>query len=113
MPPRNKPVACCAPPHHNPLAEEVRTGMVCLAKAIADPTRLEVLRLLADQAAPVCACDIAALFELSQPTMSHHLKKLADAGLVRSERSGLWNYYEIDEGAMQRLERLTALVAPR
>ncbi len=108
---RNKPVACCAPPHHDPLAEPVRTDLVSLAKAIADPTRLEVVRLLAAQAAPVCACDIAALFELSQPTMSHHLKKLVDAGLVRSERSGLWNYYTVDADASARLMGLVRLVA--
>ncbi len=112
MLPRNKPVTCCAPPHHDPLADAERASLVSLAKAIADPTRVEVLRLLAAQAAPVCACDIAALFELSQPTISHHLKKLADAGLVRSERSGLWNYYEIEAGAAQRLEGLTTLITP-
>jgi ArsR family transcriptional regulator len=65
-------------------------------RALADPVRLEVLALIASRPVPICVCDIVARFELSQPTISHHLKVLREAGLVRSARRGKWAYYSVD-----------------
>ncbi len=68
-------------------------------KALADPTRLRMLDLLAQQSAPLCVCEITDQFELHQPTISHHLRILREAGLIRGERRGTWAYYSAtDEG---------------
>lgn len=64
-------------------------------KALADPTRLTILASLWRAAAPVCICDFNAALELSQPTISHHMAKLREAGLVESEKQGIWVYYRI------------------
>ena len=64
-------------------------------KVLGDPTRLRILALLAASEEPVCACDCACGIPLEQPTISHHLKVLRDAGLVESERRGTWAYYRI------------------
>ena len=81
-----------------------------IAKALSDPTRIEVLRLLAQQAGPVCACDIVDHFDLSQPTVSHHLKTLKEAGLLRGRRSGLWVFYEIAAGSDELLVDFSRLL---
>ena len=65
-------------------------------KALADATRFQVFSLIASRPEPICVCDIVARFELSQPTISHHLRVLRSAGLVTSTRRGTWSYYEID-----------------
>jgi len=62
-------------------------------KALADPTRLEMLRLLRAQSGPTCVCDIVDHFDLAQPTISHHLKTLKEAGLLRQSRVGIWSFY--------------------
>jgi ArsR family transcriptional regulator len=62
-------------------------------RALGDPTRLEIFRLIAAQADPICVCDIVGRFEVSQPTISHHLKVLREAGLVTVSRRGIWAYY--------------------
>jgi ArsR family transcriptional regulator len=62
-------------------------------KALADPTRLRMLDLLARQAQPLCVCDITSQFDLHQPTISHHLRILREAQLIASERRGVWSYY--------------------
>ena len=66
-------------------------------KAIGHPVRLQIMELLAEQASPVCACDIESRFTLSQPTISHHLRVLRKADLVESERRGTWIYYSARE----------------
>lgn len=81
-----------------------------LLKALGDETRLEIVGLLAAAGQPLCACDIEAHFDLSQPTISHHLKVLRKAGWLRSERRGTWIFYAIDRDAVPRLQALvTAL----
>lgn len=80
-----------------------------MLKALADPTRLEILRVIAAQPGPVCACDIVDRFDLSQPTISHHLKALRDAGLLTSRRRGLWRFYEPDPEGLDRLAGLPSL----
>ncbi len=62
-------------------------------KALADPTRLRMLDLLAQQAHPLCVCDITSQFDLHQPTISHHLRILREAQLISGERRGVWSYY--------------------
>ena len=107
---RTKPTACCEPRQVKPLPKRKRDRLAAVAKALADPGRIEILSLLAQQTAPVCACDIVAHLELSQPTVSHHLKTLKDAGLIRAGRSGLWAFYEIDRHAARATESLTDLL---
>lgn len=66
-----------------------------LLKALADPTRLQMVGMLKRSSAPVCICDFTASFELSQPTISHHMAKLKEAGLVEVSKAGIWAYYRL------------------
>ncbi|HEY7599734.1 MAG TPA: metalloregulator ArsR/SmtB family transcription factor [Candidatus Limnocylindrales bacterium] len=75
-----------------------------LLSAIADPTRLAILRQLA--AGECCACDIAACYDLRQPTVSHHLKVLRDAGWLEAERRGTWIWYSLRPQAAERLRAI-------
>jgi ArsR family transcriptional regulator, arsenate/arsenite/antimonite-responsive transcriptional repressor len=92
---------CCevpqAPP---PLAEDARERIVATFRALGDPTRLEIFRLLAAQSEPVCVCDVVDRFEVSQPTISHHLRILREAGLVTVSRRGVWAWYAPDPKAL-------------
>jgi len=107
---RTKPEGCCAPVSVEPLPEERLDRWSRVAKALSDPNRLEILRLVARQAGPLCACDIVGHMDLSQPTVSHHLKILKDAGLLQASRSGLWMFYTVDPGATDALADLTAVL---
>lgn len=82
-----------------------------LLQALADPTRLEIVRQLA--ASPeVCACDFTSCCGVSQPTVSHHLRVLREAGAVDSERRGTWVFYRVRPEVAERLARLAALLSP-
>lgn len=72
-------------------------------KALADPTRLQMIGVLKRSAEPVCICDFTAAFDLSQPTISHHMAKLREAGLVEATKDGIWAYYRLS----RRLEAKT------
>ena len=85
--------------------------LATMLKALADPTRLEILRIVAAQTGPVCACDIVDRFALSQPTISHHLKILKNAGLLISERSGLWSFFTPDPEGMRSIGELRPLLS--
>jgi ArsR family transcriptional regulator len=74
-----------------------------IAKALGDPIRLQLVDVLRGHAGKVCVCELVPLFDLSQPTVSHHLKVLRDAGLVSSERKGLWAYYYVLPEALDEL----------
>jgi ArsR family transcriptional regulator len=92
---------CCAtdePPMPPAAAEQLAATF----KALADPTRVAIVNRLTKLEA-VCVCDLTAAFELSQPTISHHLKILRDAGLVEVERRGTWAYYRLVPDAIQVL----------
>ncbi|MBI3910235.1 MAG: winged helix-turn-helix transcriptional regulator [Armatimonadetes bacterium] len=89
-------VRCCTPPAPSRLGPEAAACCAHLFRALADETRLQILGLLAAAREALCVCDIEANFALSQPTISHHLKVLREAGLVRAERRGLWVYYSLD-----------------
>ena len=76
-----RPAGCCDIPNEPiPLPITERDGLVTMFKALADPTRLEIFRLVAAQEAPICACDVVDRFQVSQPTISHHMKVLKEAG---------------------------------
>ena len=92
-----RPPDCCeAPTPVVTLPAAERERLVGLFKALGDGTRLEVFRLIAEQDAPVCVCDIVDRFNVSQPTISHHLKVLRDAGLITVSRRGNWSFYAAD-----------------
>ncbi|HVX32859.1 MAG TPA: metalloregulator ArsR/SmtB family transcription factor [Solirubrobacterales bacterium] len=77
--------------------------MAVVAKALGDPTRIQLVDVLRKHAGKVCVCELVPLFDLAQPTVSHHLKVLRDACLVGSERKGLWAYYYVIPGALEEL----------
>jgi DNA-binding transcriptional ArsR family regulator len=80
-------------------------------KALSDPTRVAIVNRLS-AAAEVCVCDLTAAFDLSQPTVSHHLKVLREAGLVESQGRGTWAYYRLVPEAVERLRDAFAVSAP-
>ena len=77
--------------------------MAVVAKALGDPVRLQLIDVLRRHAGKVCVCELVPLFEIGQPTLSHHLKKLREAGIVGSERQGLWAYYYVIPDALKEL----------
>jgi ArsR family transcriptional regulator len=79
------------------------TSLLIRLKALGDPTRLKILRQLLRAREPVCVCEISAVHELSQPTISHHLKLLREAGLIRGQRRGTWVYYRPNRYALSEL----------
>jgi ArsR family transcriptional regulator, arsenate/arsenite/antimonite-responsive transcriptional repressor len=85
--------ACCSP-GARPLAEEARHDLAARFKALADPTRVAIVNLLAG-ARELCVCVLVEQLGLSQPTISHHLRILREAGLVNVERRGTWAYYSL------------------
>jgi len=97
VPPTELPVRqrgiCCDLPV--PVDERWAQERAALLKALADPTRLSMVAALRGASAPVCICDFTAAYELSQPTISHHMGKLRTAGLVESSRQGVWVYYRL------------------
>ena len=109
---RTRPAGCCPPRAVRPLPQGKLEHLARVAKALADPRRIEMVRLLAQQLAPVCACDIVERFDLSQPTVSHHLKILREAGLIRRTQQGLWAFYELDQEGARVLGGLSDLVEP-
>ncbi len=108
---RSKPQGCCSLKAVRPMPKARASRYVRLLKALADPTRLEIMRVVAAQGGPVCACDIVDRFDLSQPTISHHLKILRDAGLLTTRRKGLWSFYEPDPEGLEAIFRLTTQIA--
>ncbi len=93
---RARPEGCCPLEEIPPLPSQKRAEFVSVFKALSDPTRLEILRLIAAQDGQTCVCDIVDHFDLSQPTISHHLKILRDAGLLAASRMGIWSFYALD-----------------
>ena len=111
MPTRARPEGCCPLLPVRRLRPSVRDRQVRLFKALADPTRLEILRLLSAQTGPVCACDLVDHFELAQPTISPHLRILREAGLLTSSKLGIWSFYAVDPGAVALLREVPRLAA--
>jgi ArsR family transcriptional regulator len=94
---------CCAPVVYPDVEREQAQRMAQIAKALGDPVRLQLVDVLRKHAGKVCVCELVPLFDLSQPTVSHHLKVLRDAGIVGSERPGLWAYYYVIPNALEEL----------
>ena len=93
----------CEPVVHPDVARDEAERMARLAKAIGDPIRIQLLDVLRRHAGEVCVCELVPLFDVSQPTVSHHLRVLRDAGLVGSEKRGLWAYYHVLPGTIDEL----------
>ncbi|MEE6177130.1 ArsR/SmtB family transcription factor [Mycobacterium sp. 050134] len=95
---------CCPPLTADALSESQATGLAAMFKALGDPVRLRLLSLVASHpGGEACVCEISATFDVSQPTISHHLKLLRSAGLLDCERRGTWVYYRVIPAALQQL----------
>ena len=94
---------CCEPVVYPDVERAHAERMAAIAKALADPVRLQLVDVLRKHAGKVCVCELVPLFDLSQPTVSHHLKVLRQAGLVESERRGLWAYYYVIPDSLEEL----------
>lgn len=102
---RLRPIDCCDPiAEPAPLAPADQERLLAAFKALADGTRLGILRLIAAQPEAICACDIVDRFDVSQPTIAHHLKVLREAGLITVSRRGIWAYYALDPRGVNLLE---------
>jgi ArsR family transcriptional regulator, arsenate/arsenite/antimonite-responsive transcriptional repressor len=104
-PKRKRPAGepCCEPVVYPDVERLEAERMARVAKALGDPIRLQLVDVLRKHAGKVCVCELVPLFDLSQPTVSHHLKVLREAGIVGSERRGLWAYYYVDPAAVEEL----------
>jgi len=106
--PRAAAEACAIPLIREPIDETAAAGLLQVLKALADPVRLRLVSLIgAHQGGEVCVCELTTAFELTQPTISHHLKVLREAGIIDCERRGTWVFYWLVPAA---LERVTALL---
>lgn len=95
--------ACCTPSGAQVLGAEEAQGKAQLFKALADPNRLRLLSIVkASDGGEACVCDLTEPLDLGQPTVSHHLKILVDAGLLHREKRGTWAYYSLVPGALER-----------
>jgi ArsR family transcriptional regulator, arsenate/arsenite/antimonite-responsive transcriptional repressor len=106
---RSLPIVCCAPLAAPVLSDEEADGTAALFRALAEPARVRIVNLLATSDDTVCVCNLTEPLGLTQPTVSHHLKKLVDAGLLEREQRGKWAYYSINPEAMARLASLADL----
>ncbi len=97
-------LACCAPLVREPLSASAATDLARTLKAIADPARLRLLSLVAaHEGAEACVCDLTEPLGLTQPTVSHHLKVLVDAGLLTRTKRGVWAYFTLVPSALDSL----------
>ena len=94
---------CCEPVAYPDVDPQRADRIARIAKALGDPIRLQLVDVLRRHAGKVCVCELVPLFDLSQPTVSHHLKVLRDAGLVDCERRGLWAYYYVTPDSLKEL----------
>jgi ArsR family transcriptional regulator, arsenate/arsenite/antimonite-responsive transcriptional repressor len=96
---------CCVPVAYPEVQRDEAERVAVVAKALGDPIRLQLVDVLRRNAGQVCVCELVPLFDVSQPTLSHHLKVLREAGLVDSERRGLWAYYYVLPDALKELSQ--------
>ena len=94
---------CCEPVVYPDVQREQAVRMALVAKTLGDPIRLQLVDVLRRHAGKVCVCELVPLFDVAQPTLSHHLNKLRAAGIVDSERQGLWAYYYVIPDALEEL----------
>lgn len=86
----------CCQPVAPPLSDRRAEELASVYKALADPTRIQILHVLAAATSPVCVCDLTAAFDLGQPTISHHVARLRDAGIVTSFKRGIWVFHQLN-----------------
>ncbi|MBV9446941.1 MAG: helix-turn-helix transcriptional regulator [Streptosporangiaceae bacterium] len=109
---KTKPIAtlaaaCCTPLLREPITADQAAELARLLKAVADPTRLRLVSMVAaHQNAEACVCDLTEPLGLTQPTVSHHLKILVDAGIFTRQKRGVWAYYALVPAAMDALSKL-------
>jgi ArsR family transcriptional regulator, arsenate/arsenite/antimonite-responsive transcriptional repressor len=96
---------CCEPVVYPEVTPDDAARMAAVAKALGDPIRIQLVDVLRMHAGEVCVCELVPLFDLSQPTVSHHLKVLREAGIVSSERRGLWAYYYVNPDVLKEVSR--------
>jgi ArsR family transcriptional regulator len=101
-------IACCAPLSAPLLSNDEATATAELFKALADPARVRVVNLLAGSG-PACVCELVEPLGLSQPTVSHHVKKLLEAGLLEREQRGKWAYFSLKRDAVEKLAAVADL----
>ncbi|WP_433530681.1 ArsR/SmtB family transcription factor [Micromonospora sp. CA-263727] len=101
-------VACCSPLAVRPMDAEQAVVVAPMFKALGDPVRLRLMSMIAS-VPEICVCDLTPAFELSGPTISHHLKVLREAGLVHAERRGTWVWYQVEPDAFRQLRALLDL----
>jgi ArsR family transcriptional regulator, arsenate/arsenite/antimonite-responsive transcriptional repressor len=99
----------CRPLGTPSIATEEAEATARVFKALGDPARVKIVSVLAASGGPVCACEFVPALGLSQATVSHHLKKLTDAGLLEREQRGKWAYFSLDADALARLEGLVRI----
>ena len=104
-PKRKRPAGepCCEPVVYPDVKRREAERLAAVAKALGDPIRLQLVDVLRKHAGKVCVCELTPLFDVGQPTVSHHLKVLRDAGIVDCERPGLWAYYYVLPDALKEL----------
>ncbi|HZD80350.1 MAG TPA: metalloregulator ArsR/SmtB family transcription factor [Actinomycetota bacterium] len=107
------PAACCVPLGDAAMSAEEAEVTARVFKALSDPGRVRIVNLLASTGEAVCVCDLTPEIGLSQPTVSFHLKKLAEVGLVRREKRGVWAYYAVDRDLLARLATVFNLEGAR
>jgi ArsR family transcriptional regulator, arsenate/arsenite/antimonite-responsive transcriptional repressor len=106
------PAACCPPLSAEPLSQAQAEQVAPLLKALADPVRLRMMSLIASHpGGEACVCNLTGAFDLTQPTISHHLKVLRDAGLLDRDKRGVWVYYRARTGALASLGTLIGAAA--
>ena len=106
-------ISCCAPLAAPALSDEEAESTAAVYRALADPARVKIVNLLATSGGAVCACEFEPALGLAQATVSHHLKKLTEAGLLERERRGKWAYFSINREAMARVAGLAELEGTR
>src|SRR5215217_8489685 len=111
--PTTTTAACCAPLGAPSLSDDQAEATARLFKALADPARVKIVNLLATSPEPVCVCEFTGPLGLSQPTVSHHLKKLVQAGLLEREQRGTWAYYSLNHDTLGRLAAIADLRGAR
>jgi ArsR family transcriptional regulator len=105
-----EPVECCAPLAAPVLTDEQAVATAELFRALSDPARVRIVNALATRAGePVCVCNLTGPLGLSQPTVSHHMKKLLDAGLVERDQRGKWAYFSLKRDAVETLAAVADL----
>ena len=104
-----EPVLCCAPLAAPTLSDEEAEATAELFKALSDPARVRIVNLIAQCGGEVCACDLNEPVGLAQPTVSHHLKKLVDAGLLEREQRGKWAFFSLNRDAVEKLAAVADL----